>query len=73
MNAYGPNHENDKWPGLLMLENNHFVALKILNCLLLYQYKHNAIIANYLFIVLLSMLDNYAQSNYRKCMHDVAH
>ena len=81
MNTYDPSYEKDKYKDekdkdkytLLLLENNHFVVLKILNCLLLYQYKHNAIIANYLFIVLLSMLDNYAESNYRKCMHDVAH
>ena len=51
---------------------NHFVALKNLNRLLIYQYKQIIIIANYLFMVLLSMLDNYAKTNHRKYMHDVA-
>ena len=59
-------------PALLLLENDHFVALKNLNRLLIYQYKQIIIIANYLFIVLLSMLDNYAKTNHRKYMHDVA-
>ena len=47
-------------------------VLKNLNRLLIYQYKQITIIDNYLFIVLLSMLDNYAKTNYRKYMYDVA-
>lgn len=56
MNTYDPSYEKDKYKDkkdkdkytLLLLENNHFVALKILNRLLIYQYKHVTIIATLL-------------------------